>query len=73
MSDYKVDLHPLTIHFCDEYPGRKKPVMAVSFAGESAMRKVASFNDEKTMKWFVECLDEAIWWNRVRRTPGETK
>ena len=50
---------------------RKKPVMAVSFDGENAMYKVASFNDEKTLNWFVECLDEALKTANVRRFPAE--
>jgi hypothetical protein len=61
----------MTIHFCEKYPMRKKPVMAVSFEGENAMYKVASFNDEKTLKWIVECLDEALKAANVRRFPAE--
>ena len=69
--NYKLVIPPMTIHFCEDYPMRKKPVMAVSFDGENAMYKVASFNDEKTLNWFVECLDEALKTANVRRFPAE--
>ena len=50
---------------------RKKPVMAVSFEGENRLYKVASFNDEKTMRWFIECLDDALHANVRRFTADE--
>ena len=71
MSSYKLTIPPMTIHFCEKYPMRKKPVMAVSFEGENAMYKVASFNDEKTLNWFAECLDEALKAANVRRFRAE--
>ena len=37
MSSYKLVIPPMTIHFCEDYPMRKKPVMAVSVEGENAM------------------------------------
>ena len=61
----------MTIHFCEEYPMRKKPVMAVSFDGENRQYKVASFNSAKTMKWFVECLDDALKQANVKRFQTE--
>lgn len=35
MSSYKLIIPPMTIHFFEDYPMRKKPVMAVSFEGEN--------------------------------------
>lgn len=69
--NYKLVIPPMTIHFCEEYPMRKKPVMAVSFDGENCQYKVASFNSSDTMKWFIECLDDALRQARVRRFPAE--
>jgi hypothetical protein len=71
MASYKLIIPPMTIHFCEKYPMRKKPVMSVSFEGENAMYKVASFNDEKTFNWFVECLNEALKAANVRRFPAD--
>ena len=71
MEGHKLIIPPMTIHFCEKYPMRKKPVMAVSFEGENTMYKVASFNDEAAMKWFVECLDDALKQANVRRFPAE--
>lgn len=71
MSSYKLEIPPMTIHFYEKYPMRKKPVMAVSFEDESRIYKVASFNDEKAMQWFVECLDDALANQKVRRFPSE--
>ena len=71
MSSYKLVIPPMTIHFCEDYPMRKKPVMAVSFDGENRQYKVASFNDEKTMRWFIECLDDALVGQKVTRFPKE--
>lgn len=71
MGSYKLIIPPMTIHFYEKYPMRKKPVMAVSFEGENAIYKVASFNDEKALKWFVECLDEALKAADVRWFPAE--
>lgn len=71
MSSYKLVIPPMTIHFCEDYPTRKKPVMAVSFDGENRQYKVASFNGEKTMRWFIECLDDALKQANVRRFPEE--
>lgn len=71
MSSYKLSIPPMTIHFCENFPMRKKPVMAVSFEGENCQYKVASFNDEKTMLWFVECLDDSLKQSNARRFPAE--
>ena len=71
MSSYKLIVPPMTIHFCEDYPMRKKPVMAVSFDGENCQYKVASFNDENTMRWFIECLDDALKQAKVQRFPAE--
>lgn len=71
MSNYKFVIPPMTIHFCEDYPMRKKPVMAVSFDGENCQCKVASFNNEKTMRWFIECLADALKQANVRRSPAE--
>ena len=68
---YKLVIPPMTIHFCEEYPLRKKPVMAVSFEGENCQYKVASFNSEETMRLFVECLDYALKRANVKRFPAE--
>ena len=73
MDSYKLIIPPMTIHFFAKYPMRKKPVMAVSFEGENCQYKVASFNDEKTMRWFVECLDDALKQANVVRFPKEAK
>ena len=69
--NYKLIIPPMTIHFCEEYPMRKKPVMAVSFEGENCQYKVASFNDETTMQWFIECLDDALKQVNARRFPAD--
>lgn len=69
MSSYKLAVPPMTIHFCEDYPMRKKPVMAVSFEGENRQYKVASFNSAETMKWFIECLDDALKQANVKRFP----
>ena len=71
MDSYKLHIPPMTIHFFAKYPMRKKPVLAVSFEGENCMYKVASFNDEETYKWFVECLSEALCEQDIRRFPKE--
>lgn len=71
MDSYKIDIPPMTIHFYAKYPMRKKPVLAVSFEGESCLYKVASFNDEKAFRWFIECLEEALTQSDVRRFPKE--
>ena len=71
MSSYKLVIPPMTIHFCEDYPMRKKPVIAVSFDGENCQYKVASFNDEKTMRWFIECFDDALKQANVKRFPAE--
>ena len=69
--DYKLIIPPMTIHFCEEYPIRKKPVMAVSFEGGNCQYKVASFNSAETMRWFVECLDDALKQANMKRSPAE--
>ena len=69
MNSYKLVIPPMTIHFWEDYPMRKKPVMAVSFEDENCQYKVASFNSEETMCWFVECLDDALKQANVRRFP----
>lgn len=71
MSSYKLVIPPMTIHFCEDYPMRKKPVMAVSFDGENSQYKVASFNSRTTMQWFVEHLGDALKQANVRRFPAE--
>ena len=73
MDSYKLVIPPMTIHFCAKYPLRKKPVLAVSFDDENCMYKVASFNDEKSFQWFVECLGDALKQANVRRFPEEEK
>ena len=70
MSSYKLVIPPMTIHFCENYPMRKKPVMAISFDGENCKYKVASFNDEKTMCWFIECLDDALKQSKHEKVPS---
>ena len=64
VTDYKLNIPPMTIHFRASYPMRKKPVLSVSFDGENREYKVASFNDENTFKWFVECLEDALGGNK---------
>lgn len=71
MSSYKLVIPPMTIHFDEHFPERKKPVMAVSFDGENCLYKVASFNSAETMQWFVECLDDALKQANARRFPAE--
>lgn len=71
MGSYKLNIPPMTIHFFAKYPMRRKPVLAVSFEGESCLYKVASFNDETTFEWFVECLADALEQANVRRFPEE--
>ena len=67
--NYKLVIPPMTIHFYEKFPMRKKPVMAVSFDGENCQYKVASFNSLETMQWFIECLDDALKQANVRRFP----
>lgn len=71
MDSYKLNIPPMTIHFVAKYPMRRKPVLAVSFEGEGRLYKVASFNDEVTFKWFIECLQDAMEQADVRRFPKE--
>ena len=71
MDSYKLNIPPMTIYFFAKYPMRKKPVLAVSFEGESRLYKVASFNDEVTFKWFIECLEDAMEQAAARRFPKE--
>lgn len=71
MSSYKLIIPPMTIHFYEDFPMRKKPVMAVSFEGENCQYKVASFNSEETMRWFVERLAVALMQANVKRFPAE--
>ena len=73
MGSYKLVIPPMTIHFIDKFPMRKKPVIAVSFGEENCLYKIASFNDETTFEWFVECLADALEQANVRRFPGETE
>lgn len=70
-KSYKLVIPPMTIYFYSEYPMRKKPVMAVSFEDKNCVYKVASFNSSETMQWFVDCLDEALAGQNVRRFPEE--
>lgn len=67
MDSYKLNIPPMTVHFVAKYPMRRKPVLAVSFEGESRLYKVALFNDEVTFKWFIECLEDALVQANVRR------
>lgn len=69
MGSYKLVIPPMTIHFNEHFPMRKKPVMAVSFDGENCQYKVASFNSAETMQWFVDCLSDALEQANVRRFP----
>ena len=71
MGSYKLVIPPMTIHFDEHFPMRKKPVMAVSFDGENCQYKVASFNSAETMQWFVERLSDALEQANVRRFPAE--
>ena len=64
MESKRLELKGMRIHFFKEFPMRKKPVIAVSFEGENAIYKVACFNSEETAQWFLECLEEALAWNR---------
>ena len=73
MDSYKLIIPPMTIHFHAKFPTRKKPVIAVSFEGENCQYKVASFNDEVTFKWFIECLEDALEHANVRRFPKEAE
>jgi len=73
MSSYKLVIPPMTIHFHEKYPMRKKPVMAISFEDENCMYKVASFNDAESFKWFIECLEDALEKANVWRFPKEEK
>ena len=63
MDNKMIVLRDMKIHFSSTYPLRKKPVIAVSFDGENAMYKVASFNSEKTAQWFLDCLEERLGHN----------
>lgn len=69
--NYELYIPPMTIHFCEDYLMGKKPVMAVSFEGGNCQCKVASFNSTETMRWFVECLDDALKQANVKRFPVE--
>ena len=40
------------------WQSHKLPVLAVQFEDENRIYKVASFNSEKTAKWFEEIMDE---------------
>ena len=71
MGSYKLIIPPMTVHFNEHFPMRKKPVMAVSFDGENCQYKVASFNSAETMQWFVDCLSDALKQANVRRFPAE--
>ena len=59
MDDYWMKIGDMTILF-EKWPTHKLPVMAVRFHGEARVYKVASFNSEIVMKWFIECLEEQV-------------
>lgn len=41
-----------------KWENKKLPVLAVEFDGENCAYKVASFNSDKTARWFSEIMDE---------------
>lgn len=41
-------------------PDRKKPCLAIQIEGENTIYKVASFNSEKTARWFLEMFEEFV-------------
>lgn len=43
-----------------ELPGKKRPVLALSFDGSRNYYRVATFDDEKAAQWFMEVLEELL-------------
>ena len=43
-----------------ELPGKKRPVLALSFDGSRNYYRVATFDNEKAAQWFMEGLEEFL-------------
>ena len=43
-----------------ELPGKKRPVLALSFDGSRNYYRVATFDNEKAAQWFMEVLEEFL-------------
>lgn len=48
----------VTISVQDWSPWKKRPVLVVSFEGENAAYKVASFASKETAEWFAEVCEK---------------
>ena len=58
MDNYRIRINGMNILF-QKWPKKKLPVLAVQFEGEADMYKVASFDSEEKMDWFIEVFKEA--------------
>lgn len=52
-----------------ELPGKKRPVLALSFDGSRNYYRVATFDNEKAAQWFMEVLEEFL--QRITTEVGE--
>ena len=50
--------HNEVIVSVQRWQSHKLPVLCVQFEGENRIYKVASFNSEKTARWFEEIMEE---------------
>ena len=57
MDNFRLTIDDMNI-LIQKWNTHKRPVLAVQFKDENCIYKVASFNDETTARWFVECLQE---------------
>lgn len=58
MDNYRIRINSMNI-LLQKWPKKKLPVLAVQFEGEADMYKVASFDSEEKMNWFIEVFKEA--------------
>ena len=59
MDNYHIRVGDMFICF-QKWDDHKLPVMAIQFAEENCMYKVASFNSVERAQWFIECLKERM-------------
>lgn len=57
--DKEIEFNDLTISALD-LPGKKRPVLALSFDGSRNYYPVATFKNEKAAHWFMEVMEEFL-------------
>lgn len=57
--DREIELNELRFSAL-ELPGKKRPVLALSFDGSRNYYRVATFDNERAAQWFMEVLEEFL-------------